>query len=420
MSSPSGFLSPLEPKNVSSSSGFQSGPPKEEVSNNERESFRSYYDEASSAHNDKNQSKREAVQSDAKGTETNSSGTIDRGVSGEAGLSEDASDEALLAEDSLSKELLAEPNQLLHLGASAQIGSTAESLGNGVGLSDSLALTNNSQAQALLLGSVNLANLPGQSAQSVITEYAASATNGALTTLSQTVSAINSDTLFKTGNLSSDLLSGQFSQLFKNSLNVDGSAINTKLLAGLTITPIAEAPLNSSSLEVGATNALVSSLSQLNAVADVRLNTANISQLATYSAVGTASWGNEVAEKVMWMASQGLSEAEIQLDPPELGPLQARVVVNQDQAQVVFNSHSAQVREALDQQAARLREMFAGEGLNLVDVDVSDQSFNGQQETQGDSAHKTTTDINELLEVDEQEIGNQPISVSQFLVDQFV
>jgi flagellar hook-length control protein FliK len=54
--------------------------------------------------------------------------------------------------------------------------------------------------------------------------------------------------------------------------------------------------------------------------------------------------------------------------------LQVKVSVNQDQAQVSFIVQNTSVREALDQQSMRLREMFAEEGLNLVDVDVSGES----------------------------------------------
>ena len=94
---------------------------------------------------------------------------------------------------------------------------------------------------------------------------------------------------------------------------------------------------------------------------------------------GKPTWNENLAGKVAQMAAQNLNFAEIQLDPPELGPLQVRVQVNQDQASVVFTAASAQVREALEQANPKLREMFEAEGLDLVDVDVSDQ---GQQETE--------------------------------------
>ena len=93
-----------------------------------------------------------------------------------------------------------------------------------------------------------------------------------------------------------------------------------------------------------------------------------------------AQWGSAVAEKVMWLSSHGLQEAEIQLDPPELGPLQVKVSIENDQAHVSFVVQHSNVKEALEQTATRLREMFDAEGIDLVDVDVSDQSADQGQE----------------------------------------
>lgn len=103
---------------------------------------------------------------------------------------------------------------------------------------------------------------------------------------------------------------------------------------------------------------------------------------------GQQQWPNAVAERAAWMVSQQINSAEIQLDPPELGPLQIRVHVHQDQAVVHFVSGNAQVREALDATAARLRDMLQEQGLTLADTGVSDhsakQGHNGQQ-TSADS-----------------------------------
>lgn len=104
-----------------------------------------------------------------------------------------------------------------------------------------------------------------------------------------------------------------------------------------------------------------------------------------------AQWGQQVADKVLWMSSQGLKEAEIQMDPPELGPLTVKVSVSQDQAHVSFAVQHASVREALDQSALRLREMFAEEGLDLVDVDVSGQSQSEQQSEEEGSDQQGTS-----------------------------
>ena len=91
--------------------------------------------------------------------------------------------------------------------------------------------------------------------------------------------------------------------------------------------------------------------------------------------LGQPRWGQAVGERVLWLAAQNVSSAELRLDPPELGPMQVRVSIQHDQASVSFSSPHPMVREALDQSATRLREMFSEQGLNLTNMDVSDQSF---------------------------------------------
>lgn len=137
------------------------------------------------------------------------------------------------------------------------------------------------------------------------------------------------------------------------------------------------------------------------------------------AAIGQPQWQAAISERVAFMASQNIKSAEIQLDPPELGPLQVRVTVTQDQASVAFASHHAQVREALDQTAFRLREMLQQEGMNQVDVDVSDQSE--YQDRSQDSESSAASFARGGQESVEEEQSIQGIArVSTALVDHFV
>ena len=118
--------------------------------------------------------------------------------------------------------------------------------------------------------------------------------------------------------------------------------------------------------------------------------------------VGQPQWSQAVGEKVLWLAAQNVSAAEIRLDPPDLGQLHVKVSVNQDQATVTFTSPHPVVREALDQQLNRLRDMFSEQGLNLVNVDVSDRSApqHGQDQDNGEHAGASgDTDDEELAPV---------------------
>ncbi|MDD0843856.1 flagellar hook-length control protein FliK [Pseudomonas sp. Gutcm_11s] len=92
--------------------------------------------------------------------------------------------------------------------------------------------------------------------------------------------------------------------------------------------------------------------------------------------VGHPGMSEAVVDKVMWLSSQNLKSAEIQLDPAELGRLEVRIELNKDQAaQVTFVSANPNVRDQLEGQAHRLRELFAQQGMNQLDVNVSDQSM---------------------------------------------
>ncbi|AZF38552.1 Flagellar hook-length control protein FliK [Pseudomonas sp. R4-39-08] len=102
-------------------------------------------------------------------------------------------------------------------------------------------------------------------------------------------------------------------------------------------------------------------------------------------AMHQSGWTEEVVNRVMYLSSANLKSAEIQLQPAELGRLDIKVNMTPDQqAQVSFMSGHAVVREALESQSGRLREMFAQQGMGQVDVNVSDQS-RGQEQPQQQS-----------------------------------
>lgn len=93
-----------------------------------------------------------------------------------------------------------------------------------------------------------------------------------------------------------------------------------------------------------------------------------------------AGWDKALGERLQWMAGQGIQRASIKLNPAHLGPMEVRIQVQNDQANVHFTSAHTVVREALEASLPRLREMFDNAGVQLADVDVSGQSFAEQQQ----------------------------------------
>lgn len=103
--------------------------------------------------------------------------------------------------------------------------------------------------------------------------------------------------------------------------------------------------------------------------------------------VQSSSWSQGVTEQVAYMVQGRFQSAELRLNPANLGPMQIKMNLQDDQASVTFISAHAPVREALDAALPRLREMFEQQGLNLADVDVSQYSEGqGNQAEQDDGA----------------------------------
>lgn len=138
--------------------------------------------------------------------------------------------------------------------------------------------------------------------------------------------------------------------------------------------------------------------------------------------VGKQGWGEAVMQRVMWMSSQQVQTAEIALDPPELGPLQVRVSNQGEQTSIVFSSQHAQVRDALDQSLPRLREMMEEQGVDLADVNVSDQGFQGQDQTneEGDTKSIAAGEDQQLQASEETNEQQVVVKTSDGFIDEVV
>lgn len=134
---------------------------------------------------------------------------------------------------------------------------------------------------------------------------------------------------------------------------------------------------------------------------------------------GQLAWGDAISERITMAAAKDIQQATIHLDPPELGAMELKLEVNEDrQTQVQVQVQNPQVKEALESSATRLREMLEKEGLQLANLDVSDQS---QQQQQGDSDSSSQGGDGFMTNSDEDEVEVTPtIRVSDSLLDTYV
>ncbi len=131
--------------------------------------------------------------------------------------------------------------------------------------------------------------------------------------------------------------------------------------------------------------------------------------------VNQATWGDKVSDKVMWLANQKIQYAEIHITPAELGPVEVKISVQNDQATVTFNSQHQGVRELLELNVNRLREMMGENGVDLAHVDVSDHSSQQGEEGEDSSDASGRGEDGELLDV-----GNEEIATSEIKMDNLV
>ncbi|MRW88352.1 flagellar hook-length control protein FliK, partial [Pseudoduganella sp. FT26W] len=89
------------------------------------------------------------------------------------------------------------------------------------------------------------------------------------------------------------------------------------------------------------------------------------------SRVGTQAWDQQLGQKIIFMAAGGEQSATMELNPPDLGPLQVVLSVNKDQATAAFSSAAPEVRQALENALPKLKEMMSDAGIQLGSATVS-------------------------------------------------
>lgn len=90
--------------------------------------------------------------------------------------------------------------------------------------------------------------------------------------------------------------------------------------------------------------------------------------------LGQTGWHEEMGQKLTWMVGNGRQQADLVLNPPQLGRIEVSLTMNGDQATAIFTSPNPAVREALESSLHRLREVLADAGVSLGQAQVGSES----------------------------------------------
>ena len=144
----------------------------------------------------------------------------------------------------------------------------------------------------------------------------------------------------------------------------EGASITTKGGDSLSLPAniAAEPRLPSGQDSSAQLGAIANSTAKAEAVADSK------AQIST--PLHSAAWGSEFANKVVWLAKNDQQQAQININPAQLGPIQITLHLNGDQATATFGSANAEVRQAIENSLPQLKEMLSSAGINLGQADV--------------------------------------------------
>jgi flagellar hook-length control protein FliK len=106
---------------------------------------------------------------------------------------------------------------------------------------------------------------------------------------------------------------------------------------------------------------------------------------------GHSAFAAELGAQVAVWVRDGLHQAQLNLNPAELGPVQVRIHMDGQQAQVQFVADHALTREALQMSMGELTQALKQEGLSLGRSDVQSGHSNardgaGQAQTGNNSS----------------------------------
>jgi flagellar hook-length control protein FliK len=166
-------------------------------------------------------------------------------------------------------------------------------------------------------------------------------------------------------------------------------------LAAMSTANGATSPQPDSELKNSDNGALLQNLNQVNSAA-MAASSVPVSSTPTSTTLvsaptvpqlnaqlGSPEWQQQLGQQVLMFNRQGQQTAELRLHPQDLGSIQISMKIEDGQAQMHFVSGHSGVRAALEAAMPQLRTSLADSGINLNQTQVSSDTSQWQQASNG-------------------------------------
>jgi flagellar hook-length control protein FliK len=106
-----------------------------------------------------------------------------------------------------------------------------------------------------------------------------------------------------------------------------------------------------------------------------------------HAAVGSPEFPQELGVQLSVLARDGIQQAELHLNPTEMGPVSVQIVMDGTQARIDFGADVAATRHAIEAGLPELASALRDAGFTLAGGGVS-QHAGGRQGSDGDGARR--------------------------------
>ncbi len=139
-----------------------------------------------------------------------------------------------------------------------------------------------------------------------------------------------------------------------------------------TLQTVAAAPLSASSHNLQASSPI--------AAQQTALQTEKMATLSANLSLQEPSAAIQLKDRVMYQLNQKIQTAEVKITPEDLGTVQIKVNLQQEQLSVQFVVQQANAKELLEQQMPKLKELLQQQGLQLSESQVEQRQANERRQ----------------------------------------
>jgi flagellar hook-length control protein FliK len=154
---------------------------------------------------------------------------------------------------------------------------------------------------------------------------------------------------------------------------LSGSVSSVRTDLPPTLQTVAAAPLSASSHNLQASSPI--------AAQQTALQTEKMATLSANLSLQEPSAAIQLKDRVMYQLNQKIQTAEVKITPEDLGTVQIKVNLQQEQLSVQFVVQQANAKELLEQQMPKLKELLQQQGLQLSESQVEQRQANERRQS---------------------------------------